>query len=122
MRCTQTGLVARTRQVFARRENLASEGEQILVAAVGAVQASEAGTEIATLEERLNRGGGLRVQSREFIGVIVENLPDRRGAGLARAVADADHWVMGGLGALRRTIQQPLFCRWRCPRGAWKTV
>ncbi|MFM1749387.1 MAG: hypothetical protein RLZZ188_3053 [Verrucomicrobiota bacterium] len=70
---------------------LAGEGEEEFVAAVGAVQAGEAGVEVAAIEEGGYRGGGLGGEAGQLCRVIVENLPDRRGAGLAGTVADAHH-------------------------------
>jgi hypothetical protein len=61
-------------KVFARRENLA----------VGAQEAGEAGVEVAAIEEGADGRGGLGGEAGHFGGVIVENLPDRRGAGLVR--------------------------------------
>ncbi len=61
------------------------------MAAVGAVQAGEASLKVAAVEEGGDGRGGLGGKAGDVGGVIVENLPDRRGAGLAGAVADADH-------------------------------
>ena len=69
----------------------AGEGEEEFVAASGALQARETGVKITAVEERLDGDGGFRVQAREFLRVVVEDLPDRRSAGLAGAVAGADH-------------------------------
>ena len=63
------------------------EGEEEFVVAVGAVQAGEAGVEIAALEEGGDGGGVVGVEGRQRVGVIVEDLPNGGGAGLARAVA-----------------------------------
>jgi len=70
---------------------LAGEGEEVLVAAVGAMKAGEAGVDVAAFEERLDGGGGVGRKTGHRGGVIVEDLPDWRGAGLARAVSKADH-------------------------------
>ena len=59
--------------------------------AVGAVEAGEAGVEVAAVEEGGDGCGGGRRQAGEFCGVVVEHLPDGGGAGLAGTVADADH-------------------------------
>jgi hypothetical protein len=73
----------------------AGEGKEEFMAAVGAVEAGEAGMEIAASEESRDRRGGLGGEAGNLGGVIVENLPDRRGARLAGAVADA-HLLAGG--------------------------
>ncbi len=65
------------------------------MAAVGAVEAGEASVEIAALDERGNRGGGFWAQTREFLRLVGENLPDGRRTGPARVVADADHLGRG---------------------------
>jgi hypothetical protein len=69
------------------------------VVAVGAAVASEAGVEVAAIEEGVDGGGGLRVKGGQFRRVIVEHLPDGRGAGLAGAVAPG---VVGGGGPTKR--------------------
>jgi len=69
----------------------AGKGEEVFVAAVGAMKARETGVEVAAFEERLDGGGDCGRHAGHAGGVIVENLPDRRGAGLARAVSNADH-------------------------------
>ncbi len=74
---------------------LASEGDEEFVAAVGAVQAGEAGVEVAAVEEGGDGGGGLGGEAGHLGSVVVENLPDRGGAGLARTVADANHLGSG---------------------------
>ena len=74
---------------------LAGKGEEKFVVAVGAVEAGEAGVEVAAAQESGDGCGGVRRQAGEFCGVVVEHLPDRRGAGLARAVAEADHLRRG---------------------------
>ena len=45
------------------------------MAAVGTVQAGEAGVKITTLEERLNRSGGLWGQRGHFVRVIALRFP-----------------------------------------------
>jgi hypothetical protein len=64
------------------------------MAAVGAVQAGEASMKVAAVEEGGDGGGGLGGEAGQLCRVVVENLPNRRGAGLAGAVADADQ--LGG--------------------------
>jgi hypothetical protein len=56
---------------------LAGEGEEELVTAVRAVQAREAGVEVAAGEEGHNCGGRFRVKGGQFVRVIVKHLPDR---------------------------------------------
>ena len=75
------------------------------MAAVGAAETGEAGVEIAAIEEGVDGGGGVRRQAGEFRGVIVENLPDGRGAELAGTVADANHLGSGSPWAPRRRDQ-----------------
>ncbi len=70
---------------------LAGKRAEEFMAAVGAVEAGEAGVEVAAIEEGADGGGGLGGEAGHLGGVVVENLPDRRGAGLAGTVADADH-------------------------------
>lgn len=65
------------------------------MAAVRAVQAGEAGVEVAAVEEGADGRGGFRREAGNLGGVIVENLPDRGGAGLAGTVADANHLGSG---------------------------
>ncbi len=74
---------------------LAGEGEEEFMAAVGAVEAGEAGVEVATIEESDDGRGGFGGKAGHLGGVVVENLPDRRGAGLAGTVADANHLGSG---------------------------
>lgn len=90
---------------------LAGESEEEFVVAVGAVEAGEAGVEVAAAQEGGDGGGGLRVKGGPFRGAVVENLPDRRGAGLAGAVAAAHH----GRGRSRgvRGCEALFWCRWR---------
>ncbi len=54
------------------------------MAAVGAVETDEARVEVAAIEESVDGRGGLGGEARDLRRVIVENLPDRRGAGLVR--------------------------------------
>jgi hypothetical protein len=75
------------------------------MAAVRAVQAGEAGVEVAALEERVDGGGGFAGEAGQLCRVIVEHLRDGRGAGLAGAVADADHLGNGSRWACRRRGQ-----------------
>ena len=69
---------------------LAGKRAEEFMAAVGAVEASEAGVEVAAVEEGGDGCGGLGRKAGHLGGVVVENLPDRRGAGLAGTVAMAD--------------------------------
>jgi hypothetical protein len=71
----------------------AGEGEEEFVAAIGTVQAREAGVQIAAAQKRRDGGGGFGENAIGGwrAGVVVEDLPDGRGARLAGAVADADH-------------------------------
>ena len=84
---------------------LAGKCEEEFVVAVGAIEAGEAGVEVAAIEEGAESGGSLRVKGRQIRGVIVEYLPDAGGAGLAGAVADADHLGNGSRWACRRRGQ-----------------
>ncbi len=77
---------------------LAGECEEALVAAVGALQAGEAGGEVAAAEERLDGGNGGGAQWAEGFAVVflvvgeevgpavVDELPEWRGAGAAGLV------------------------------------
>jgi hypothetical protein len=56
---------------------LAREGEEEFVAAIGAVEAGEAGVEVAAVEEGCDGGGDLGGEAGQLRRVIVENLPDR---------------------------------------------
>lgn len=79
---------------------LAGEGEEAFVTAVGALEAGEAGGEIATAEEGLDGGGGSGVEraeglavfvfvvGEEFVPAVADELPERRGAGVA--------WLVNG--------------------------
>jgi len=76
----------------------AGEGEEALVAAIGALEAGEAGGEVATAEERFNGGSGGGVERAEGLAVfgfvvgeevvpaVVDELPKGRGAGAAGLV------------------------------------
>ena len=68
-----------------------SEGEQVVVAAVGAVEAGEAGMEVAAALKAGQGLGGGGFEVGEAVGVVAEDLPDGRGAGLAWAIAGATH-------------------------------
>lgn len=80
---------------------LAGEGDEAFVAAVGALEAGEAGGEVATAEEGLDggRGGGVEraeilavfgfVIGEEVVPAVVDELPEGRGAGAAGLV---DGW------------------------------
>jgi len=70
---------------------LAGKRAKEFVTAVGAVQAGEASVKVAAVEEGGDGRGGFGGKAGHFGGVVVENLPDRRSAGLAGAVADAHH-------------------------------
>jgi len=48
------------------------------------MEAGGAGVEIAAVEESPDRRGGLGGKAGDLGGVVVENPPDRRGAGLVR--------------------------------------
>ncbi len=74
---------------------LAVEGKKAFVAAVGALEASEAGSEVAIAEEGFDGGGGYGVERSKMLAVsclavgrksgpaVVNELPDGRGAGAA---------------------------------------
>ena len=78
---------------------LAGEGEEAFVAAVGALQAGEAGGEVAATEEGFDGGGGGGVDraeilavfafvvGKEFVPAVVDKLPEGRGAGAAGLVS-----------------------------------
>ena len=70
---------------------LAGEGEEEFMTAVRAVEAGETGVEVTAVEKRLDGGSGFCRQAGEVRGVIADDLPDVGGAGLAGAVAGADH-------------------------------
>lgn len=71
---------------------LAGEGEELFVPAIGAVEAGEAGGEVAAAEEGADGGGGfgaqrshgaavmLFVAGEEVIPSVVDKLPEGRGA------------------------------------------
>jgi hypothetical protein len=77
---------------------LAGEGEEALVAAVGALEAGEAGGEITAAQEGFDGGDGLGAERAERLAVagfvlgeevvpaVVDELPEGRGAGAARLV------------------------------------
>jgi hypothetical protein len=75
------------------------------VIAVGAVEAGESGVKVAAVEEGGDGGGSVWVKGRPFRHVIVEHLPDWRGAGLTGAVAGADHLGRGSRCPPRRDGQ-----------------
>ena len=78
---------------------LAGEGEEAFVAAVRALQAGEAGGEVATAEEGFDGGRGGGVEWAEILAVtffvvgqksrpaVVDKLPEGRGAGAAGLVS-----------------------------------
>jgi len=78
---------------------LAGEGKKAFVAAVGALEAGEAGGEVATAEEGFDggRGGGVEraeglavfafVAGEEFVPAVADELPEGRGAGAAGLVS-----------------------------------
>lgn len=80
---------------------LAGEGEEAFVAAIGTVESRESGGEVATAEEGFDGGRGGRVEraeglavfslvvGKEVIPAVVDELPERRGAGAAGLV---DGW------------------------------
>jgi hypothetical protein len=77
---------------------LAGEGEEAFVAAVGALEAGEAGGEVTAAEEGLDGGGGGGVERAEGFAVfafivgqksvpaVANELPEGRGAGAAMLV------------------------------------
>jgi hypothetical protein len=77
---------------------LAGEGKKAFVAAVGALEAGEAGGEVATAEEGFDGGSGGGVERAEGLAVfafvvgqkgvpaVVDKLPEGRGAGTAGLV------------------------------------
>jgi hypothetical protein len=54
----------------------AGEGEEVVVTAVGAVEAGEAGVEVAAALEAGDGAGGGRSEVGEVLGVVAEDLPD----------------------------------------------
>jgi hypothetical protein len=74
--------------------------------AVGAEEAGEAGVEVTAVEEGADGRGGLGGEAGVLCRVVVENLPDGRGAGLAGAVADAHHRGSGSRWAWRHRGQE----------------
>jgi hypothetical protein len=93
---TDAALVAGGAEVAA----LAGEGEEFFVAAVGTLQAGEAGGEVAATEEGFDGGGGCGVERAEgwavfafvvgkkIVPTVVDELPQRRGAGTS--------WLVNG--------------------------
>jgi hypothetical protein len=81
---------------------LAGEGEELFVAAIGAMEARETGSEVAAAEEGADRGDGigahrshgaavvLFVAGEEIVPGVVDDLPEGRGARAARVV-DGGH-------------------------------
>ena len=81
---------------------LSSEGEELFVPAIWAMEAGEAGGKVATAHERADGGDGIRAQRSHgasmvlFVAVkeitpnLVDDLPERRGAG-APGVVDNRH-------------------------------
>jgi hypothetical protein len=77
---------------------LAGEGEQAFVAAIGTLEAGEAGGEVAAAKEGLDGGdgGGIEraegfpvkffVEGEEGVPAVVDDLPEGRGAGAAGLV------------------------------------
>jgi hypothetical protein len=77
----------------------AGEGEEAFVAAVRALQAGEAGGEVATAEEGFDSGSGCGVEwaeilavfafvaGEEFVPAVADELPEGRGAGAAGLVS-----------------------------------
>ena len=86
---------------------LAGEGEELFVAAVGAMEAGEAGGEVAAAEEGADGGDGIRAQrshgaavvgfvsGEEVVPGVVDELPEGRGARAARVV-DGGHGLPVG--------------------------
>jgi len=82
----------------AKIPRLASEGHELFVAAVGALEAGEAAGEVAATEEGLDSGDGSGVEravggpvagfvvAEEVGPAVADGLPERRGAGAARLV------------------------------------
>jgi hypothetical protein len=82
--------------------SFAGEGEEALVAAIWALEAGEAGGEVAATEEGLDggNGGGVEraegfavvffVTSEELVPAVVDDLPERRGTG-ATGLVDGWH-------------------------------
>jgi hypothetical protein len=78
---------------------LAGEGKKAFVAAVGALEADDAGGEVATAEEGFDGGSGCGVEwaeilavfafvaGEEFVPAVAEELPEGRGAGTAGLVS-----------------------------------
>lgn len=78
---------------------LAGEGEKAFVAAVGALESRKAGGKVTTAEEGFDGGGGcgeeraeggavfFLVVGEEFVPAVVDELPERRGAGAAGLVS-----------------------------------
>ena len=85
---------------------LAGKCEEEFVIAVGAAEAGEAGVEVAAVEEGVDGGGGFGGEAGDVSGMIVENLPEGRSAGLAGTVADADHLGSGSRRAGRHRGQE----------------
>ena len=77
---------------------LAGEGEELFVTAFGAMEAGEAGGEIAAPEKGADGGDGIGAQwphgaavvlfvaGKEIVPSVVDDLPERRGARAARVV------------------------------------
>ena len=78
---------------------LAGEGEEAFVAAIGTLEAGEAGGEVATAEEGFDGGSGGGVERAEGLAVfnfvvgeevvpaVADELPEGRGAGAAGLVS-----------------------------------
>ncbi len=78
---------------------LAGEGKKAFVAAIGALEAGEAGGEVATAEEGFHGGSGYGVEraeglavfnfvvGEEFVPAVADELPEGRGAGTAGLVS-----------------------------------
>ncbi len=83
---------------------LAGEGQQLLVAAIGALEAGESGGEVAAAVEFLDDVNGVgakrptglamggSVVSEKLAPAVVDDLPEWRGAGAARAI-DGGHKI-----------------------------